>query len=399
MNQDQLESARRVAYLITGFIRNDLTNAERTELDEWIAVSDDNMKLFGKLTDKKNILEAKEWFDSLDMEMALKKFTTSVQQSEKFSRRRIHPAWMAAASIIIILVIGITLFRKAPVTISRHEQLTDSAALIIPGSKKAILVDGNGKQFDLSQPGNALIRIDDKNQARNVNSVLNYIQGAGSAVVHTLRTPRGGEYQVILPDGTHVWLNAESAITYPTAFDSAVRKVELTGEAYFEVQPDRKKLFYVFVNNDTKVEVLGTHFNINAYPSSLVQKISLLEGSIKVELKQQIKKMIAGQQAVVIKDSRLPTSDSRLTVINNANVEITTAWTRGRFSFDKTPVSEVLQQLGRWYDVTVDYQENNRQEFTGEIFRNSSLDEVLRMMKLSTGENFTIHGKTIVVRP
>lgn len=390
MNQDQLDASRRVAYLVTGFIRNDLTETERHELNDWVEASDENQILFGKLTDKNNILEARQWFDELDKELALKKFRQSISERKKFSIRQLHPAWIAAASLVII--IGVMVFRfSASYNGKEHAQIyKDSILQILPGSKRAMLVTGDGKILDLSKPENAMIQINDKSQASNIHSVLSYNLGNASAVTHTLRTPRGGEYQLKLPDGTLVWLNAESSLTYPTAFVKGGRKVQLQGEAYFEVAHVPNSSFEVVCDN-TSVKVLGTHFNINAYPSSM-KNISLLQGSIVVNNSRQSIKMKAGQQAL-IRDK------GKIDVFENGNIKTTIAWTKGKFSFDETPLQDVMVQLGRWYDVEVEYKGNTEQEFTGDIFRNSSITEVLRMLQLSTGEHFDIHGKLITVRP
>lgn len=392
MNDDQLRAARRVAYLVTGFIRNNLSPAEREELNEWIAASDENMNLFAQLTDSQNIAEALQWFDTIDEEIAKRKSALITHRTRIFNIRALYIQWIAAASIIIIASIVLLRVNSSRSTPGK-ENITPAVTKenIVPGTKKALLITGDGKSIDLTDVANTQIQIDDNSQATNINSVLSYTHKSSEAVMHTLRIPRGGEYQLVLPDGTHVWLNAESTLTYPTSFAGGNRKVALTGEAYFEVTPDPEKFFEVQVNHQTTVRVLGTHFNINAYADTPHDRISLLEGIVQVTIKQQSKKITAGQQAMVQND--------HIEVSRSNNIEASNAWVRGKFSFNKTPVLEVLQQLGRWYDVTINYNGAGGHEFTGEIFRNSSLEEVLQMLRLSTGEQYNIQGKTIEIRP
>jgi transmembrane sensor len=389
MHQDPLFSTRRVAYLIAGFMSNHLTMEERAELDEWIADSDDNMRLFGKLTDQNNILEANEWFAAIEQQEAVNKFTSTLKGQKSFIRK-LHPAWIAAASVVII-VIAVSLFKwkTDDRKVTQYAVENKSTNIIQPGAKKAILSDEQGRTFDLSAPKITSIAIDDKSQAVNNHSVLLYNTGSSSEHLHTLTTPRGGEYELILPDGSHVWLNAESSLIYPTAFLSADRTVQLTGEAYFEIHPDPEKPFHVVVNAQTNIRVLGTHFNVNGYANES-EKISLLEGKIEVSRKNDVMKMVPGQQLQIMQD--------HLDMANVEDVQTSVAWVHGKFSFNKTPVDEVLRQVARWYDVNID-NKGTHHDFTGEIFRNSSLVQVLRMLELSTGEHFIIEGRTIRIRP
>ncbi|MBL7697130.1 MAG: FecR domain-containing protein [Chitinophagaceae bacterium] len=390
MNGDSLSSARRIAYLIAGFIKNSLRPEERAELDDWIASSDDNMRLFGKLTDEHHIAKTKIWLDHLDENQALEKFSNAIKS--KAPVRKILRYRVAAAGVMLVVTGAATFFffnNKTPAP----AELKKSVAVVqpvLPGSKKASLAINGNQVVDLSLNSSKTISIDDNSQVDNDFSVLTYHAGITSDQTHQLTTPRGGEYQVVLPDGTHVWLNAETSLTFPVTFALDNRTVQLSGEAYFEVTPDRKKPFNVVVNDRLKVLVLGTHFNINAYANS-AGRVSLLEGKVSVTTNGQRSDMSPGQEVVVEK--------GRLAVNDNANVVSSIAWTKGKFSFDHTPVTEVLKQVSRWYDVEVNYNGSNDHLFTGEVFRNSSVDQVLRMLQLSTGEKFVIHKRTIIVQP
>lgn len=391
MNRDPFSHARRVAYLISGFVKNDLTETERAELDLWIASSDDNMRLFGKLTDEQHLAETKLWLGSLDEQSALEKFHSTVYQKKPGKKmRRVY--WLAAASVLLLVgsVVTWSSLNNTPVELPAPKTAQAPSQTIAPGSNKATLTLQDGRVLDLRAPASKTISFDDNSQAVNDFSVLTYHTESDHPQVHVLNIPRGGEYQLILPDGTHAWLNAETTLSFPTAFASAERIVQLTGEAYFEVAPNPNKPFRVIVSNETTIEVLGTHFNVNAYAKS-EKKISLLEGKIRVQRTSKLAELVPGQQLTV--------SDAMFRVAKKANIEASVAWTKGKFSFDHTPVVEVIQQIGRWYDTEVNYNGDTTHEFTGEVFRNSSLEQVLRMLELSTGEKFLIQGRTIVVQP
>jgi len=206
-----------------------------------------------------------------------------------------------------------------------------------------------------------------------------------------LVTPRRGQYQLVLPDGSKVWLNAASSIRYPVAFIGNERRVQITGEAYFEVTHNATMPFIV-EKGDMRVEVLGTHFNVNAYNDESAIKTTLLEGKVKI-VNRQSAILKPGQQAIL-------TAGSRLTILDKTDVEDVVAWKNGLFHFESSEIKTVMRQIARWYDVDVVYERttvNNDPMFV-EISRNTRLSDVLKALEESGSAKFSIQGKTIIVK-
>jgi ferric-dicitrate binding protein FerR (iron transport regulator) len=224
---------------------------------------------------------------------------------------------------------------------------------------------------------------------------------------HTLFIPRGQHYQVVLPDGSKVWLNAASSLRFPSAFTTKQRKVELNGEAYFEVAKDASKPFQVYVSTlgssqkGTLVEVLGTHFNINAYDNEQVLKTTLLEGSVKVTPLQasgitphQSRLLLPGQQAQIFSNSETQQSVK----VHTVDVEAEVAWKNNLFNFHLADIKTIMRQMARWYDVEVVYEGAVPvRSFSGKINRNTNLNTVLKILEQS-GIHFRVEGKRIIVR-
>lgn len=275
--------------------------------------------------------------------------------------------------------------------IVKHE--TPVVKDIKPGSNKAILTLSNGKQLvlddanngDLAQQGNTkIIKIDGRLAYHKEN-------GATEVVYNTITTPKGGQYQLVLADGSLVWLNAASSLRFPTAFPGKERSVELTGEGYFEIAKNAAQPFHVKVNN-MEVEVLGTHFNIMAYGDESMIKTTLLEGSVKLKNGAQSAFLKPGQQA------RL--KDENVKIVDDVDIEGVMAWKNGFFQFDRnTSIQQVMRQIARWYDVDINYDGAvPRRSFGGKISRESNLSEVLKVLEVSK-VHFKLEGKKLSVMP
>jgi ferric-dicitrate binding protein FerR (iron transport regulator) len=213
---------------------------------------------------------------------------------------------------------------------------------------------------------------------------------------NTIATPRGGQYQLVLADGSKVWLNASSGLRYPTAFTGKERRVELTGEGYFEVAKNASMPFHVQVNQ-MDVEVLGTHFNINAYDDESAVKTTLLEGSVKVvkretaNVKENPIVLQPGQQAEM-------KPHSPLAINHSPNIEEVMAWKNGLFQFKAAGIETVLRQAARWYDVEFVYKGNIPEKFSGQISRSANAEQLLKILELTGKVKFEINGKTIIVK-
>lgn len=213
---------------------------------------------------------------------------------------------------------------------------------------------------------------------------------ANQVTYNTVSTPKAGEYEITLPDGTKIWLNSVSSITFPTAFTGNERRVSITGEVYFEVAKNKNKPFIVETRGQN-VTVLGTHFNINAYDDENTIKTTLLEGSIKLSAHSNSKILTPGQQAEV--------TNNRITIINNSDTEAAVAWKNGYFVFDNTDLPTLMRQLSRWYDVNTVYNGNaGNHEFVGQIKRSVKLSSVLKILEAS-GVHFKIEGENLYIQP
>ncbi len=269
---------------------------------------------------------------------------------------------------------------------------------IVPGTNKAVLTLADGSTILLDDIANGVIASQGSSKVIKTSSgTLTYQQaikntsgvtpspargGEGSGpLTNTMSTPRGGQYQLTLPDGTKVWLNAESSITYPTAFIGKERSVSIKGEVYFQVAKDKSKPFKVKSQNE-EILVLGTEFNINAYTNEPAKVITLVEGSIKVN-------------TTVLK----PGNSYSEGKIYSANIQQVTAWKNGIFNFNNADIQTIMRQLSRWYDVEVQYEgKTPERRFKGEIGRDLNLSDVLDGLK-SADVRFRINGKKIIVLP
>lgn len=314
--------------------------------------------------------------------------------------KRLNRGWLRAAAAVIILA-GIT---AVFYTVKQKEVVTAPIAVkeqplqhdVAPGGNKAVLIlaDGSSIVLDsahngsLAQQGNTKILKLDAGQ-------LSYKTGAtvtGQVLYNTIATPRGGQYQVTLADGTEVWLNAASSLRFPTTFVGNERVVELTGEAYFEVAKNAALPFRVKVNN-MDVQVLGTHFNIMAYNNEQSVKTTLLEGKVKVTGNGVTQGLVPGQQAV--RDN----STGSLKV-KEVNTDLAVAWKNGLFRFRETNIKEVMRQVERWYNVDVEYKTSGtEQDYTGIVPRSQNVSVLLQMLELTGTVHFKVEGKKITVLP
>jgi ferric-dicitrate binding protein FerR (iron transport regulator) len=317
--------------------------------------------------------------------------------------------WVYAAAALLLLFISAGVYRlvtansSADDKVLAHESAGSVVTDLAPGGNKAVLqlADGSAIILDsaangtLSQQGNIKIEKLD-------NGLLAYtmagkqITERDAAFYNTISTPRGGQYQVTLSDGTKVWLNAASSIRFPVFFTGNERKVEITGEAYFEVARNAGRPFKVKTTL-SEVEVLGTHFNVNAYEDEAAVKTTLLEGMVKVILPAKEGKLSArflqpGQQSGV-------TKDGQISVLNNADTEEVMAWKNGRFQFRSADIKSIFRQISRWYDVDVIYKGNVNLHFTGQLKRDEYVSKVFEKLALTGEVHFKIEGKKIIVSP
>ncbi|MEO6707575.1 MAG: FecR domain-containing protein, partial [Ginsengibacter sp.] len=309
--------------------------------------------------------------------------------------------WMVAASVLIVLVAGISFLyinrnenRQIPGNVTKITILKNDIA---PGGNKAVLTLSNGSSIvldnaqngTLTQQGNAkVVKLDNGKLVYQKDENTNAV----AVQYNTITTPRGGQYQLVLSDGSKVWLNASSSIRFPTAFTGRERDVEIIGEVYFEVAHNVEMPFHVKVNG-MDVAVLGTHFNINAYDDEDVTKTTLLEGSIKVSKGNKNTLITPGEQA------QIADKNDKIEIKKNVDLEEIVAWKNGKFIFQDVDIHSIMRQLERWYNITVSYEGNMpNEEFVGVISRDVNISQILNMLERTGTVKFKIEGRKIIVK-
>lgn len=295
--------------------------------------------------------------------------------------------WAAAAAVAVLLTTGVTLYyglRKpaAPV-------LALKAAAVKPGSNKAVLTLADGSVVTLDSAGNQVIQ-QGGTKVEQKNGELQYAAAGGNAAIgyNMLKVPRGGQFTIVLPDGTQVWLNSASSLRYPTAFSGNNRTVEMQGQGYFEVKKNAKQPFIVKVNS-MEVQVLGTGFDIMAYDDEEELRTTLVSGAVKVKQGGVEKYLKPGEQAAI-------DNSTGVMSIRNADVQGVVAWKTGFFEFDNANINTILRQLARWYDIEVDTKTADKRLFGGRINRNLPLSEMLSLLE-SSGAKFSLEGRKLTV--
>lgn len=294
--------------------------------------------------------------------------------------KRLGKRWFGYAAAVAIIIGTVVLYyvyrEKVPETheIAKVELPTED---VLPGSDRAILTLSNGQKVELSSSGRQVIK-DGDISIQNVDGSLVY-SNADEATINTMTTPRGGQYKLKLPDGTMVWLNASSSISYPTAFEGKTREVTMTGEAYFEVSKNPVKPFIVKTFRD-EIKVTGTSFNVNSYTDEADIKTSLLEGIVEVNgIRLTPGKAYMGGKVV------------------DTDIEKDVAWKNGAFYFHGVELKEAMRQIARWYDIEVNYETNvSEMELRGEIGRNLTLQQVLDGLQ-DKYLHFRLDGRKLIV--
>jgi len=371
--------------LLKKYQEGTLSNEDKDKVDAWYLhkASNSNLQL--------NEYELEDSYEYLKAKLPLKQETKVI---------RIWPRVAVAASIAVLLGTGIFYFTKPKEQIP---QVAEKPQEIAPGGNKGILTLSNGKQIVLADISakDTIAKEGEEDEVTikmGANGVITYIinpntvaSKADANLFNTLSTPTGGQYNIVLADGTKVYLNAVSSIKYPTQFNGDQRIVELDGEAYFEVAKNKNKPFIV-KSGDQDIEVLGTHFNVHAYDNESVVKTTLLEGSVAVNYKNQKGILKPGQQ------SNVSDKFNKIT-IKQVDTEAAIAWKNGRFKFDNADLKTVMRQLERWYGIKVEYRGDvSDVRFNGGTFMNKNLSEVLKVLELSNIK-FKVEGKTIIVYP
>jgi len=305
-------------------------------------------------------------------------------------KKRLWPwKYAVAASILILVTIGLY-------TMNQPEAVKEpNLVQIRAGGNRATLSLGNGKEIDLTKITNGTVyKTEGLNITKTDSGQIRYSVTAssnGPLAYHTIRTPLGGEYQLLLPDGTKVWLNAMSSLKFPSQFKGTKREVELVGEAYFEVSKNAEMPFSVSTKA-VEVKVLGTHFNVMAYPEDPSTQTTLLEGSVTVSTPTRTVVLAPGELGTVLQGSANEIG------IKKVNTEDQVAWKNGYFVFKKENIKTIMAKVARWYGVDVVYQGNVENiRLGGTVSRAENITDLLKKLELTGAVNFKIEGRKIYV--
>ena len=314
---------------------------------------------------------------------------------------------MAAAAVVLLLV-GLTRLWR---TYRAGQAATAPVVVVAPGGNRAVLTLAGGQKIILdsaaagilAEQGNMQVqKLGDGKLAYEAGRGGDGAKGAITPLYNTLTTPRGGQYQLTLPDGTKVWLNAASSITYPTAFTGNSRSVEMTGEAYFEVIHDKKRPFTVKAGGQT-IQDIGTHFNVNAYADEPEKVTTLLEGAVSVDghpLRPGEKATVTGAAATGTNGAGTTGTGVGIIEVTKGDPEGAVAWKNGLFDFTDAGLQTVMRQLSRWYNVDVTYEGNiPPRQFTGMIGRSLTLDQVLKGLAKERVHYQIEAGNKLIITP
>lgn len=369
-----------------------LTTAEQAIVNEWLQASSDNQELYNSYTNKEQLGKKLSGLRQFDENASWEKLVASGRWTPVSEKRNVYQLfrkhWHYAAAILILTIgAGIFYLNDQPGTTEKPGPTELAKAEILPGTNRAILTVGDSV-INLS---------DQKSGIVTKNNAIVYSDGeriAAAAQMITLTTPRGGQYQAVLPDGTKIWLNAASSVRFPAKFSSKERSVTVTGEVYLEVAQNHQAPFSVGAGN-TNVRVLGTSFNINAYDNELVVKTTLVEGSVRVAPEG------ANSGAVVLRAGQQAVSaiNGVVNSVETPDLGGILAWKNGFFNFNNADIKTVMRQLERWYDVKVEYKGAAPSlKFNGELDRQVPLADVLNYLS-RLNIKFERNGRTITVLP
>ena len=386
---------KNIAVLIEKYQTGQLTTEEESLLNDWYHSFNDAQI---DIIDVENLTE-----NQLAQRIKLRLNETIKDKSKLKVATKVR-RWKltaAAASIVVMLSLG-SYFIFSPKTIKKEIAKTNipKPSLkndIAPGGDRATLTLSDGSTIILDSASNGTISKQGNIKVEKLaNGLLAYSQNGkqvtenDEAFYNTITTPRGGQYHVTLSDGSQVWLNAASSIRFPVAFKGTERKVEITGETYFEVAKNAAMPFIVKASS-TEIEVLGTHFNVNAYDDEAIIKTTLLEGKVKVSVANQASRFLhPGQQASINKEGKIGVQD-------NADIEEVMAWKNGRFQFSSADLKSILRQISRWYNVDIVYKGNVNLHFTGQLTRNENVSKVFEKLEMTGEVHFRIDDKKIIV--
>ena len=381
------------ANLMSRQINHGLTPDEQLELNAWLEADPSNQMVYNGLMEGDAQQSALDFMNSLSVDDAWSKVSVAseIRQSvpvvKNLSSFRNRLAWGAVAAAVLV-----AFFFMLRTEMNQPSKSATAPVEISPGGTKATLTLADGKIIALDAVANGDIAAEGDVKVIKMDGTLQYNGANENAEItyNSIQTPRGGKYQLVLSDGTLVWLNAASSLRFPVTFSNKERLVELKGEAYFEVKKGERP-FRVSLQNGSQIEVKGTAFNVNAYHDEDMLKATLIEGKINFMNLGKTQALVPGQQI------RVRYEQPEMQVVEDVDVEKEIAWKNDLFIFKGMDVKSIMREISRWYDIDVVYKGKISPEtFSGIVGRKSNLSQVLKIME-EGGVRFEIEGRTIVV--
>jgi len=393
--------------LLESFFLNEVTLLERKQIVSWLLNPDNDASVRLWMIEHWDLVSHSNFVGDvaepdaealwLNIQQKIKQESIAQQGVEKpFRRFHFHiRQWMAVAAVLLVMLAAAYFFweplqqKSLSSTLVKTDTLKGDIAP--PAANIAILTLADGTKIYLDSIGNGtLAQQDGIAITKQDDGQIVYSGNASDGVAfNTLSLPKGSKpFRITLSDGSNVWLNAASSITYPTAFSGTERKVNMIGEAYFEVAKNDTKPFIV-TNNQMSIKVLGTHFNVNTYEDEQTGKVTLLEGLVVVEQGNKTKGLTPGQQALVMGE--------KIKVIEGIDSEEVMAWKNGLFYFNGADINAIMRQIEKYYDVEVEYHDDVNYLFVAKISRQVNVSEFLKILELTNLIHFKIEGRKIIV--
>lgn len=384
---DKEKYIKRISCLIARELRGELTEREQEELEQWKGKSSLNEQLYKKLTAQEGLSADYRRYHRAKDEEGWQQILRQI----KPRKTRKWSFFLRYAAIVVVAFSAIYWLRQNN-KVEKPVVVETVKSEIIPGTSRAILRLAGDKRISLDNNEQVNTELLKQYGIRLEDSVLSYSEAAAADEFHILEVPRGGEYILLLEDGSKIWINAESVLKYPVRFAGQQRKVFLEhGEAYFRVASDTSRPFYVETAG-LDIQVTGTEFNVMAYQEKTYVETTLTKGRVQILSGQQSTHLIPGEQAIFSKEN------GRL---NKRQVDVNyyTSWKEGIFEFNDMPLSDVAEQLGRWYDVEFFFRSEQVKNirFTGAIQRSKSLKFILDIIRDTRTIDYQIDGRTILV--
>ncbi|MCY4780265.1 DUF4974 domain-containing protein [Sphingobacterium sp. UT-1RO-CII-1] len=390
----------RLTYLIKQFREGTITEEELHILQKYVNTNDPSDNLLGDVFENFFEERDKSAVPSAVSERIFTKIESKIHHVEKVSKtnHRIK-FWYAGAAAAVLLCVLTFLYNQSPdesVVVAENDAVNQS---IMPGSSKAVVLLDDGSVIDLEKIAtDSTLILAGYTIKKEKEGLLTYTlsekQASDVIIYNTLVTPRGGEYAVNLPDGTQIFLNAASTLKYPLGFDKSGRKVDLEGEAFFDVKKavlGQNRIPFSVYTEGQELEVLGTIFNVNSYGQNI--QTTLVEGSVKLAYKDNKTYYLKPNQQAYYNKNKANVD------INDVDPFYTIAWKTGVFAFEDIPLTTVMETLARWYDVDISYTANVHDiRFTGTISRYENIEKVLELIELTKSLKFKIEGRRVIVR-